>query len=63
MGALGGSSEKELSWLMSDASPYPDLRDAQIVRTIETLPWRIRIHDRSTMHYQVHLVELIRQAI
>ncbi|MBM76196.1 MAG: hypothetical protein CMK59_12405 [Proteobacteria bacterium] len=63
MSAFGGSSQRELSWLMSKSSPYPDLCDAQIVRTVEKIPWRIRIHDRSTMHYQVHLVELIRQAI
>ena len=52
-----------LSWLMSEQSPHPGLTDARINRVVSDLSLANQIHDRSTMHYEVHLVELTRHKI
>ena len=56
MGSLAGSSEATLRWIVSDEGPDPRLHGTRITAETPSLPWRIRVHARSTMHYQVHMI-------
>ena len=56
MGSLQGSAEKTVLWYLSTESPFRNLQDIEIIKQIPELPWRLRIHKRSVMHYQVHLI-------
>jgi uncharacterized protein YbaR (Trm112 family)/SAM-dependent methyltransferase len=51
-----GKTEELLHYLLSDASPDPVLRLAKIINEKLNLPWRVRTHDRATMHYNVHYI-------
>ncbi|MEC7986992.1 MAG: methyltransferase domain-containing protein [Myxococcota bacterium] len=56
MGSFKGSAEKTVLWYLSSESPFPDLKDIEIIQQIPELSWRLRIHNRSTMHYKIHLI-------
>jgi len=53
---LRGSPESTLRWLLSKESPDVRLQNVEIIHEQASLPWRIRVHARSTMHYKVHLL-------
>jgi len=60
---LSGSSEAILRTLLTpDADPSSSQR-LRIVGETESLDWHVRLHERSTMNYQVHLlaVEAIKE--
>jgi hypothetical protein len=48
-GAQRGASEPVLRRLLSEAG-------LEIVSEQPSIPWRLRLHDRSTMEYSVHVV-------
>jgi len=52
----GGDSVVELRRLLSEASP-PELGiRLRLESDRERIPWRVQVHDRSAMDYEVHLV-------
>lgn len=57
---LQGEPIKKLQWLLSAQSPYPDLRDFEIIQEQDNIPWRIRLHNRSIMQYNLHLMSVRR---
>jgi SAM-dependent methyltransferase/uncharacterized protein YbaR (Trm112 family) len=56
MGSLAGSSEDTLRWILSPEGPDSRLHGARITEEVPSLPWRIRVHSRSMMHYEVHML-------
>ena len=56
MRPLKGSPKENLLWLLSEKSPIPSLCDLEILSTQDSIPWRIRLHNSSTMHYNLHLI-------
>ena len=57
---LKGDPVELLKWYFSSESPFQDLQNFEIIRAQDNIPWRIRIHDRSTMHYNLHLISVRR---
>ena len=57
---LNGNPMEKLRWLFSAQSPYPDLKDFEIIQEQDNIPWRIRIHNRSIMKYNLHLMSVRR---
>ncbi|HEV2392430.1 MAG TPA: methyltransferase domain-containing protein [Verrucomicrobiae bacterium] len=55
-GPLGGSCEAVLRALLTPGAHPGSLTTLKLVAEREKLPWRLRLHDRSTMNYEVHLV-------
>jgi SAM-dependent methyltransferase/uncharacterized protein YbaR (Trm112 family) len=64
-GWLGGHSQRSVSLGASEAvlrnlltpGAHPwSIDDVVIRKEIDEMPWQVRLHDRSTMHYRVHLV-------
>ena len=56
-----------LGWLivtdMSAAAGYADDRVRRSESEIDEVPWHVRLHDRSTVAYAVHLVVARRMAV
>lgn len=44
--------------LLTPGNHPSSIAELEIVSEIEQLPWTLRLHDRSTMSYQVHLLNL-----
>ena len=61
MRPLKGEPSQNLLWLLSKESPFPMLQNLEILRTQSNISWRIRIHNRSTMHYNLHLTSVRRK--
>ena len=59
MGSLKGDTEATLRWLLSQKSPIATLRKCHIYKETPNIPWRIRLHDRSQMHYSIHHIDFI----
>ena len=59
MGALQGDVEATLHWILSQTSPIETLRQCHIVKETAHIPWRIRLHQRSQMHYSVHHIDFL----
>ena len=59
MGSLQGDTEATLRWLLSQQSPISTLRNCQICKETPSIPWRIRLHDRSQMHYSIHHIDFV----
>lgn len=55
-GPEAGRSEAAMRALLQPSTHPAALRGLEFVAEAGALPWAVRIHDRSTMHYQVHLV-------
>ena len=51
-----GSSMLEMRRILSDVAPASIPIDLRIVRELEEFPWRVYVHERATMHYQVHII-------
>jgi SAM-dependent methyltransferase len=50
-----GSSEALLRDLLSGKHPQA-IEGLKVVSEAEGIPWAVRVHDRSSMHYRVHMV-------
>jgi SAM-dependent methyltransferase len=50
-----GSSEAMLRDLLSGKHPQA-IEGLKVVSEAEGIPWAVRVHDRSSMHYRVHMV-------
>ena len=57
MGSLQGDTEATLHWLLSSESPIEELRDCTVWKETSNIPWRIRLHNRSQMHYSIHHID------
>ena len=57
---LNGNPIDIMKWYFSSEGPLPELQKFEIIRAQDNIPWRIRIHDRSTMHYSLHLLSVRR---
>ena len=55
-GPHAGASEPALRSLLTQGMHPWSVRGLSVIAEIERLPWQVRLHDRSTMIYQVHLV-------
>jgi len=53
---LAGSSEAVLRKLLTPAAQPGSAGSLELLAEQEQLPWSVRLHERSTMTYQVHLV-------
>lgn len=62
---IGGHSQRSqnsgecapwLRQLLSDANAIPAEPSLRLVNELDGLPWTVRLHDRSSMQYRVHLV-------
>ena len=56
MQPLSGSSDEIIRWVLSEQGPLAELQNTKILYEQKDLPWAIRIHDRSVMHYKTHLL-------
>jgi SAM-dependent methyltransferase/uncharacterized protein YbaR (Trm112 family) len=54
-GPEGGSSEQALRALLTPGGHPAALGGLRLIGEVPALPWPVRIHDRGTMHYAVHL--------
>jgi SAM-dependent methyltransferase len=54
-GTTRGSSELLLRSLLSGGEHPNAIQELEIVSEIENFPWELRIHERSTMNYSVHM--------
>lgn len=54
-GEGAGDSAAELRRLLAPGDPAGAGLGLELVRERERLPWRVYVHERATMHYQVHL--------
>ena len=61
MRPLNGDPSQNLQWMLSNQSPFPELHNLEMLRTQSDISWRIRIHNRSTMHYNLHLTSVRRK--
>lgn len=57
-----GSSEGVLRSLLAGGENPAAVGELRLVRELEALPWSVRMHDRSVVEYQVHLVVVERRA-
>ena len=57
---LKGDPVEMLKWYFSPETPLTELQEFEIIRSQDKIPWRIRIHERSTMHYNLHLLSVRR---
>lgn len=57
----GGASEAALRRLLTPGEHPQALQGFEIVGEEETIPWSLRLHDRSRMTYDVHLTALRRR--
>jgi len=51
-----GASENILRALLTPGADLPSTNRLRIIGEIDQLAWHVRLHQRSTMNYQVHLV-------
>ncbi len=51
-----GSSEAMLRSLFAGGGHPNEIQDLHMIGEIERLPWTAKLHDRSVVHYQVHLL-------
>ena len=58
-----GASETVLRTLLTPAANPNYLRGLELLDECEQLPWHVRLHARSTMTYQVHLVVAERSSV
>ena len=58
---LNGDPIQNIRWFFSKQSPIESMRDVEIIQDQENIPWRIRIHNRSVMHYNLHLISVRRK--
>ena len=56
-----GSPEEVIRYLLSEENPDPILSKHRIHREIPSLHWDVRLHARSTTHYQVHYIHAVHQ--
>jgi hypothetical protein len=42
--------------LLSDDAHPGSIHGLSLIAELDGLPWQVRLHDRSTMAYQIHLV-------
>ncbi|HTQ78916.1 MAG TPA: methyltransferase domain-containing protein, partial [Thermoanaerobaculia bacterium] len=55
-GPAHGASEPPLRALLSPGAHPASLPGVRILAEEESLPWRVRLHERSTIEYRLHLV-------
>lgn len=60
MHPLQGEPIEKMRWLFSNQSPFPELKDFEIIQDQDDIPWRIRLHNRSLMQYNLHLLSVRR---
>lgn len=53
---LAGSSEEILRTLLTPGAHPGSIGNLKLVAERENVPWHVRLHDRSTMTYKLHLV-------
>jgi SAM-dependent methyltransferase len=53
---LAGASEAVLRALLTPGAHPSSIKGLELFAEREDLPWRVRLHERSTMTYKVHLV-------
>ena len=53
---MEGASDQIMHWLLCADSPVPELAKSKVLYEQADLPWAIRVHDRSVMHYKTHLL-------
>jgi ubiquinone/menaquinone biosynthesis C-methylase UbiE len=54
-----GDPESVIRYLLSEESSDPLLKTARVVREEPSLPWKVRVHNRSTTDYDVHYVHAV----
>jgi SAM-dependent methyltransferase len=59
---VAGASEPVLRMLLTPGGHPSARRGLELVDECELLPWHVRLHARSTMTYQVHLVVVERRS-
>jgi SAM-dependent methyltransferase len=55
-GPSGGSAEPVLRALLTPGGHPQSVPSLELIAEAEALPWHVRLHDRSTVCYQVHAV-------
>jgi SAM-dependent methyltransferase/uncharacterized protein YbaR (Trm112 family) len=55
-GPTAGASEPVIRALLSEGSHPGSIHGLSLIAELDGLPWHVRLHDRSTMTYLVHLV-------
>jgi SAM-dependent methyltransferase len=55
-GPAAGASEPVLRSLLADGAHPGSIPGLAVIAELDGLPWHVRLHDRSTMVYQIHLV-------
>jgi SAM-dependent methyltransferase/uncharacterized protein YbaR (Trm112 family) len=53
---MGGSCETVLRTLLTPGKHPNSIPDLQLIGEVENLAWHVRLHERSTMSYKLHLV-------
>ena len=53
---LGGSSEETLRRLLQPGTMPGSVNGLQLIAERDRLPWHVRLHERSTMTYQLHMI-------
>lgn len=61
-GPSAGDSATEMRRVLSDRVPAAADTGLRLVAEREAVPWRVYVHERATMHYQVHAVVAQRAA-
>ena len=54
-GPGGGASESVVRALLTPGAHPASLEDLHLTGEIDDIPWSVRLHDRATMLYRVHL--------
>lgn len=57
----GGSSEETLRALLTPGASPSGIPGLTLSAERDGLPWRVRLHDRATMAYRLHLVVAARE--
>lgn len=60
---LAGACEAVLRALLTPGAHPASINSLKLISEREHLPWQVRLHDRSTMTYQLHLVVAERVAV
>ena len=55
-GPEGGDSATALRLLLTPGAHPASLGDLRLVAESDAIPWQVRLHDRSAVHYQTHLL-------
>ncbi|MQA92537.1 MAG: methyltransferase domain-containing protein [Gemmatimonas sp.] len=53
---LAGSSEAVLRAMLTPGASPSGVEGLRIIAELDDLPWRVRLHDRATMNYRLHLI-------